>query len=73
MSQTGRPDDGTDVAGFYNNEFSVMLYPEGDWKPKMSKDELIQKMSEKLSVIPGVRTLTFRSPSWIMWKKQYQG
>ena len=27
VSQTGRPDDGTDVAGFYNNEFDVMLYP----------------------------------------------
>src|SRR5579863_1809012 len=30
ISQTGRPDDGTDVAGFYNNEFDVMLYPEDD-------------------------------------------
>jgi cobalt-zinc-cadmium resistance protein CzcA len=61
VSQTGRPDDGTDVAGFYNNEFSVMLYPEGDWKPKMSKDELIQKMTEKLSVIPGA-DLNFSQP-----------
>ncbi len=61
VSQTGRPDDGTDVAGFYNNEFSVMLYPEGEWHPKMTKDELIQKMSEKLSVIPGA-DLNFSQP-----------
>ena len=61
VSQTGRPDDGTDVAGFYNNEFSVMLYPEDDWKPKISKDELIAQMSEKLSVVPGA-DLNFSQP-----------
>ena len=32
--------DGTDVAGFTTNEFSVMLYPEADWKPHISKEEL---------------------------------
>ena len=61
VSQTGRPDDGTDVAGFYNNEFSVMLYPEDEWKPKISKDELIQQMNDKLSVIPGAE-LNFSQP-----------
>ena len=61
VSQTGRPDDGTDVAGFYNNEFSVMLYPESDWKPKISKEELIDKMNQKLSVIPGAN-LNFSQP-----------
>ena len=61
VSQTGRPDDGTDVAGFYNNEFSVMLYPEKDWNSKISKDELIQQMNKKLSVIPGA-DLNFSQP-----------
>ena len=61
VSQTGRPDDGTDVAGFYNNEFSIMLYPESDWNPKMSKDELIEQMSKRLSVIPGA-DLNFSQP-----------
>ena len=61
VSQTGRPDDGTDVAGFYNNEFSVMLYPESDWNPKVSKDELIDQMSKRLSVIPGA-DLNFSQP-----------
>jgi len=54
VSQTGRPDDGTDVAGFYNNEFDIQLSPESDWKPKISKEELIDQMNKKLSVIPGV-------------------
>lgn len=61
VSQTGRPDDGTDVAGFYNNEFSVMLYPEADWKPHISKEELIDQMSKELSVIPGA-DLNFSQP-----------
>ncbi|HZE84034.1 MAG TPA: efflux RND transporter permease subunit, partial [Puia sp.] len=61
MSQTGRPDDGTDVAGFYNNEFGVSLYPEEEWKPEISKDELIEQMRKALSVIPGVE-LNFSQP-----------
>ncbi len=61
VSQTGRPDDGTDVAGFYNNEFSVMLYPEEDWQPKISKEELIGEMNKKLSEIPGT-DLNFSQP-----------
>jgi cobalt-zinc-cadmium resistance protein CzcA len=61
VSQTGRPDDGTDVAGFYNNEFDVALYPQDDWNPKISKDELIEKMRRSLSVIPGAE-LNFSQP-----------
>lgn len=61
VSQTGRPDDGTDVAGFYNNEFDVLLLPESEWDPKISKDELISQMGKKLSSIPGVN-LNFSQP-----------
>jgi cobalt-zinc-cadmium resistance protein CzcA len=61
VSQTGRPDDGTDVAGFYNNEFDVLMYPEDDWKPKITKEELIDQMNSKLAVIPGV-DLNFSQP-----------
>ena len=60
-SQTGRPDDGTDVAGFYNNEFDVIMYPEDDWKPKVSKEELIAEMNKKLSILPGA-DLNFSQP-----------
>jgi len=61
MSQTGRPDDGTDVAGFYNNEFGVSLYPQEEWKPQISKDELIEQMRQALSVVPGA-DLNFSQP-----------
>jgi cobalt-zinc-cadmium resistance protein CzcA len=61
VSQTGRPDDGTDVAGFYNNEFDVLLYQEDTWRPRITKDQLIDSMNKSLSVIPGA-DLNFSQP-----------
>jgi len=61
ISQTGRPDDGTDVTGFYNNEFNIQLYQESEWNPKITKDELIEQMTKKLENIPGVN-LNFSQP-----------
>jgi cobalt-zinc-cadmium resistance protein CzcA len=60
-SQTGRPDDGTDVTGFYNNEFDIILYPEDEWNPHITKDELVDQMHQKLSGLPGV-DLNFSQP-----------
>ncbi len=54
MSQTGRPNDGTDATGFYNVEFFVDVYPEKDWKQHITKEELIDEMQKKLSIYPGV-------------------
>jgi cobalt-zinc-cadmium resistance protein CzcA len=61
VSQTGRPDDGTDVTGYYNNEFDILMFPEHDWNPKISKEELVDRMNKALSVIPGV-DLNFSQP-----------
>ena len=61
VSQTGRPDDGTDVTGFYNNEFDILMYPEDGWNPKITKEELIDRMSKALSVMPGIN-LNFSQP-----------
>jgi cobalt-zinc-cadmium resistance protein CzcA len=60
-SQTGRPDDGTDVTGFYNNEFDIILHPQDEWNPHITKDELIDSMNRRLAVIPGV-DLNFSQP-----------
>lgn len=54
LSQTGRPNDGTDATGFYNVEFHVDIYPEDDWKSGMTKEELIEQLQKRLSVYPGV-------------------
>jgi heavy metal efflux system protein len=54
VSQTGRPDDGTDVTGFYNNEFLIDLYHTKRMEHKKSRDELIDSMFIKLQKFPGV-------------------
>ncbi len=61
MSQTGRPNDGTDATGFYNIEFHVDIYPKGEWKSGITKEELIDKMQRSLSAFPGV-DLNFSQP-----------
>ncbi len=61
MSQTGRPNDGTDATGFYNIEFHVDIYPKKEWKSGISKEELIERMQKKLGVMPGVN-LNFSQP-----------
>src|SRR6185437_14486869 len=43
ISQTGRPDDGTDATGFFNEEFAVNLRPKSEWKGNITKEELIRK------------------------------
>ena len=54
VSQTGRPDDGTDVTGFYNNEFLIDLYHTKRMEHKKYRDELIDSMFIKLQKFPGV-------------------
>ncbi|HEY8898631.1 MAG TPA: CusA/CzcA family heavy metal efflux RND transporter [Niastella sp.] len=61
MSQTGRPNDGTDATGFYNIEFHVDIYPKSQWKSGLSKEQLIDKMQKSLSVFPGI-DLNFSQP-----------
>jgi len=61
MSQTGRPNDGTDATGFYNIEFHVDIYPKEKWKSGWSKEELIDSMQRQLSVFPGI-DLNFSQP-----------
>jgi len=61
VSQTGRPDDGTDVTGFYNIECDVALYSQKDWASHRTLDELIDTMHNSLSVIPGIE-LNFSQP-----------
>ncbi len=54
LSQTGRPNDGTDATGFYNIEFHVDIYPQKEWESQLSKAQLIERMQDELSVYPGI-------------------
>ncbi|MGP8244453.1 MAG: efflux RND transporter permease subunit [Bryobacteraceae bacterium] len=56
-NELGRPDDGTDPTGFFNNEFYVGLKPYNDstWKGEIhSKPELIEAVQRKLAAFPGI-------------------
>jgi len=57
-SELGRPDDGTDSTGFFNDEFYVGLKPYGDstWKqgPIHNKAELTADLQKQLDAFPGV-------------------
>ena len=47
-SQQGRPDDGTDSAGFFNAEFFVPLKPMEEWTTAKKKDDLIRAIERRL-------------------------
>jgi cobalt-zinc-cadmium resistance protein CzcA len=57
-SELGRPDDGTDPTGFFNDEFYVGLRPYGDatWKTGAihNKAELTEDIQKQLNAFPGV-------------------
>ena len=48
-SQQGRPDDGTDSAGFFNAEFFLPLRPPEQWRTAPNRDGLVHAMQERLS------------------------
>ena len=55
VSQQGRPDDGTDAAGFFNAELFVPLKPTSEWRPKTDKEHLTEEVLAKLQAeFPGV-------------------
>src|SRR3984957_20174719 len=55
VSQHGRPDDGTDAAGFFNAEFFAPLKPAKQWPDGEDKDELTSKLLANLQDrFPGV-------------------
>jgi len=48
VSQQGRTDDGLDSNGFFNAEFNVPLKPRSEWRPGVTKPELIDQVLGKL-------------------------
>ena len=49
VSQHGRPDNGSDAAGFNSAEFFVPLKPFVDWAPGMTKDKLVAALQREFS------------------------
>jgi cobalt-zinc-cadmium resistance protein CzcA len=54
VSQLGRPDDGTDVSGFYNIELFAPLKPFDEWRHGVTKDSLTDDLNKELTeAFPG--------------------
>jgi len=53
VSKAGRPEDGTDPKQVNMAEFLVDLYPEDQWKRKISKEELLGEFQKALDAVPG--------------------
>ncbi len=53
ISKAGRPEDGTDPKQINMAEFFVDIFPQDQWKSKITKDELLKKMDDALSKVPG--------------------
>ena len=47
-SQQGRPDDGTDPAGFFNAEFFIPLKPPEQWTTARNRDGLVAAINRRL-------------------------
>jgi heavy metal efflux system protein len=55
ISQLGRPDDGTDLAGFQNIELFAPLRPYGEWPRGVTKEQLTEELGKELEEeFPGV-------------------
>jgi cobalt-zinc-cadmium resistance protein CzcA len=49
VSQHGRPDDGSDAAGFFNAEFFVPLKPFDQWPTGLTKEKLIDELQNEFA------------------------
>src|SRR4051812_28738158 len=54
--KTGRPEIANDVMGVHQTDVWTMLKPQGDWRPGLTRDALIEEMDKALTEnVPGVK------------------
>jgi cobalt-zinc-cadmium resistance protein CzcA len=63
VSQHGRPDDGSDAAGFFNAEFFAPLKSADEWPRGMTKERLIEELQKQFS--DEFRGITFNFSQYI--------
>ncbi|MBI2687777.1 MAG: efflux RND transporter permease subunit [Acidobacteria bacterium] len=54
ISQAGRPEDGTDPKTLNMVEMFVGVKPPDQWKRNITKDQLVEQISDELDSIPGI-------------------
>ncbi len=61
ISKAGRPEDGTDPKPINMVELFVDLIPPPQWRPRITKEKIIEEMDRALAAFPGMET-TFSQP-----------
>jgi cobalt-zinc-cadmium resistance protein CzcA len=64
VSQHGRPDNGSDAAGFFNAEFFVPLKPFEEWPSGLTKEKLVEQLQASKAPIPSRSWV----PIWLPWR-----
>ncbi len=52
--QVGRPDDGTDATGVFNQEYSVAFKEPSQWPRGVTREDVVKRLKKQLDTIPGV-------------------
>jgi cobalt-zinc-cadmium resistance protein CzcA len=53
-AQVGRPDDGTDATGVFNQEYSVAFKEPSQWPKGVTREDVVKRLKKQLDTIPGV-------------------
>ncbi len=54
VSKTGQPEDGTDPKTISMAEIFVDVKPQEEWRPGLTKDQLLDQMNRVVSALPGM-------------------
>ncbi|MHB8481296.1 MAG: efflux RND transporter permease subunit [Nitrospiria bacterium] len=52
--QIGRPDDGTDSTGVFNQEYAAYFKPPDQWPPGETRKDVVERFQKYLDRIPGI-------------------
>lgn len=52
-AQIGRPDDGTDATGVFNQEYSVAFKEPSQWPKGVTREDVVKRLKKDLDAIPG--------------------
>ncbi len=53
-AQVGRPDDGTDATGVFNQEYSVAFKEPSQWPKDVTREDVVKRLKTELDTIPGI-------------------
>lgn len=52
--QVGRPDDGTDATGVFNQEYSLAFKEPTEWPKGVTREDVVRRLQAELNTVPGV-------------------